>query len=640
MKNEIKILDKYFEEARNNNALFPISHARSILDKQIATNASQSKNLWNRIKGKPMNIITTTAAFVALVGILSLGIVDFDKQSDLSEIKQISNDNKTQLINPNEPKTNSRNDLAVASIIGANEDSKNAENIATKTSDKISSDIIIPENERVSIKGINVIQLSEEELSELGIEIIKDDSNIYEDETGKSKYGLAYCDNWINDEPVRTVVMKDWGVVRNSNWETPDADYCVSPRIITDSKGFRRIEVFNDQEDLTTKTYYNNFEDVHKDDSGNELKIKTNQTTTSYHLNQSTDVEEEIKTEVYITSDDNYSSKEPKIIVMGNNVDINEKDLPKPIKSTVLIVNIDSTNKYINKDNDEEVVRSVFIFDSNRMDDLDVKLKKFNFEWHEEQLGELKGQLEEINEQQKELQILTNPSSIKLKMSGVNFDSLTSSQFFLEDSLMNKHINIEFNTLDEIEHQCIDDSKLFFIKKFNNIERDINNFIRVNKMIPIEVPIEENGDNFSFILWFDPTPELLQKLPARVSDMLELELDALQNTNDVCQTPIKGEEAILDIWRSCNGAIENLHVFPNPTTGDASLQFNLTEPRDIRITLNDLYGRSIKSLSSFHRENAGLVKQSIDLSNLPAGMYLIAVESKNGEQAVQRIIVE
>jgi hypothetical protein len=148
--------------------------------------------------------------------------------------------------------------------------------------DKVS----IPEHEKVEIKGINVIQLSKDELADLGIEIIKDDSKYLDDQLGKSNYGLAFCDNWVTDDPVRTVVMKDWGVIKNSDWETPDADRCVSPRIITDNKGNRRVEVFNDQENLTTKTYYSNFEDVHKDDSGNELKIKTNQTTTAYHFNR------------------------------------------------------------------------------------------------------------------------------------------------------------------------------------------------------------------------------------------------------------------------------------------------------------------------------------------------------------------
>jgi hypothetical protein len=416
-------------------------------------------------------------------------------------------------------------------------------------------------------------------------------------------------------------------------------------------------------------------------------------------------VDEEITTELTISQDDEYNSEKPRVIVMSNSFDADENFSTNPENSTIVVVNVDSSNKYIKTNGDTSTLRSVYVFDKQRMDDLDIKLKKFNFEWHEEQLYELQEKLEEIQEDQEqfqeefkeaqklykiysdtiftkniqldsnyrdiidqfdkneakqfrtfkyymdsnnvqfkmpqfELDSLTNYNiELRIPQFDFNLDSLQIPPFFYSDSLLKNHFEIDIEQLQGMDKHY-DNCQLVYIKKINNLERDINNYIRVNKMIPIEVPIEEDGDDFSFILWFDPTPELLQKLPSRVSDMLEFELDALQNTSDVCQTPIKGEEAILDIWRSCSGAIENLHVFPNPTTGEANLQFNLNEPRDIKITLNDLYGRNIRSLSGFYKQDAGLIKQDIDLSDLPAGMYLVAVETKSGEQAVQRIIVE
>jgi hypothetical protein len=60
-----------------------------------------------------MNIITTAAASIALIGFLSLGISNFDDQSNNSQIKQTSNDKKTQIITSDELQTTPDNDIAL-----------------------------------------------------------------------------------------------------------------------------------------------------------------------------------------------------------------------------------------------------------------------------------------------------------------------------------------------------------------------------------------------------------------------------------------------------------------------------------------------------------------------------------------------
>ncbi len=650
---KIKNIDKYFEEARNQQPVYSMEKARNILENSVAGNATYSNKFWKKLKGiKTMNIITTAAASIALVGILSFGIFnsDSDKPTENDIVSNHRNEQIQDFIaNYNVNDNIDEQDRKVESIA----DVMNSTEVEDKPKDTERSVIIRNDNvqtesiktisdEKVSIKGINVIQLSKEELAKLGIEVIKDDNSR---NNHKSPYGLAYCDNWVSKIPVRTVVMKDWGIVRNSEWEITDIDNCISPRIITDNKGNRRVEVFNDRDDLTTKTYYSVFDDVHEDNSGNEIRIKTNQTITSYHRN----------------IDDSDNSKEQKVIVNSNNIELNENNSEMPDVSSIIIASIDSSNNYIINDGDSVIMSSVFVFDKQRMKDLDIKLKKFNFEWHEEELEELKEGLDELIEQQKLNQgkiddskkiyklygdtVLTSSFKLdsiikKFIMNKFDFDSLKNSTLKMSDSLIQRFIDIDLKELEGMNKRKHDENNMLFIKRFNNIERDINNYIRVNKMIPIEVPIEEDGDDFSFILWFDATPELLEKLPARVSDMIEIELDVLQNTSNVCQTPIKGEEAFLDIWRSCSGAIENLHVFPNPTSGDANIQFNLTDAREFKISLHDLYGRRINEINAYERAEGGLIRKDIQLGELAPGMYLIAVESKNGEQAVQRIIVE
>jgi hypothetical protein len=140
---------------------------------------------------------------------------------------------------------------------------------------------------------------------------------------------------------------------------------------------------------------------------------------------------------------------------------------------------------------------------------------------------------------------------------------------------------------------------------------------------------------------YEPTEEFLKALPAEYRQRIEPEVKALQAGNNICQSaPVAADEAYFDIWRSCSGAVENLAVFPNPASDFINVKYNLSQARNIEISLHDLSGRKIRSLSSFDMCPAGPMDRKFQLNDLQPGMYLVSVQTDKNEQAVQRVVVE
>jgi hypothetical protein len=79
----------------------------------------------------------------------------------------------------------------------------------------------------------------------------------------------------------------------------------------------------------------------------------------------------------------------------------------------------------------------------------------------------------------------------------------------------------------------------------------------------------------------------------------------------------------------------NLNIFPNPSDHMIYIELNLSDYTDIRMELFDADGRKI-----YIREFSGVdgIHESMDVSNLPAGLYWLKVQSEKG-QVVRNIVV-
>jgi hypothetical protein len=171
------------------------------------------------------------------------------------------------------------------------------------------------------------------------------------------------------------------------------------------------------------------------------------------------------------------------------------------------------------------------------------------------------------------------------------------------------------------------------------IENELSAYLRINKLVPVVV--NERGGEHSYIFWYEPTAELIDKLPSKYRSALEPELIALKNSLLDCRVaPEPGAKSFFDVWRACSGAIENLSISPNPVKDMLTATYTLTSERSCSVALHDLRGAKVKDLSDFRNKPASEIVEQYPISGVTPGLYLLVVTSNNGEQAVQRVIVE
>ena len=79
-------------------------------------------------------------------------------------------------------------------------------------------------------------------------------------------------------------------------------------------------------------------------------------------------------------------------------------------------------------------------------------------------------------------------------------------------------------------------------------------------------------------------------------------------------------------------------VFPNPSKGQITLQYNSPEKTDYLMKVTDLTGRVIYSETLKGTE--GMNQHDLDLGNLAKGMYKLSIENAAGESIVMKVIIE
>lgn len=173
--------------------------------------------------------------------------------------------------------------------------------------------------------------------------------------------------------------------------------------------------------------------------------------------------------------------------------------------------------------------------------------------------------------------------------------------------------------------------------KIDNFVNKISDYVNINKLIPVNVYV----DNKKYIFWYEPTDEFVNALPDSISEKIKPEIQALKERNNVCEAKaIAGEDTYFDVWRACAGAVENLQVYPNPAKDYVNLSFSLTKDRYVNVSINDLNGNRVKAIAKHIPFKYGINNYKVDLSGLTRGMYLMVLETEEGEQAVQRLIIE
>ncbi len=82
--------------------------------------------------------------------------------------------------------------------------------------------------------------------------------------------------------------------------------------------------------------------------------------------------------------------------------------------------------------------------------------------------------------------------------------------------------------------------------------------------------------------------------------------------------------------------LDNFSLYPNPNTGNFTVQFDSASTNDIAISVYDMRGRNVFENTY---ANTGMFSQNLQLSNVQAGVYLVMV--KDGDRkVVKKVIVQ
>ena len=575
MKKQKINIDNYFEQARNSQVDFDISDARGLIEKHPKVPDTALKHTTNNIGNKIMNILAFTAAASA-IWLMSLGYFGEDNTGvDLSD-----NRKSEKLIIPSKTDETTKampaKDPKIEKYIAYNQSDKKQ----TKTPDdkkqqsttlklKNTSTNSITNTTVVEVKGVNIIDLSGEQLAKLGFTFKGDNAEVW-------LFGKKSPQKVIINKDLVQLQIQSKNNETNSE-EIPD----IWPKMITDAQGNKHFLAFEGEYANSALINYQDekaFAVMSENGESVEKAIKT--IVTSYHIN--TDSSSANKQDLSFMFDS----------LNGNTHDI-QIDYMELGESQEVEINAESL-RWLQK----------FGFDStfNDPDKMKIIMRRFT----------------DTN---------ITRSLPSLRTDSTNKPIMVKSRIAFQNNLQEDDTNSD----DILKHKA---------SFASDIEEDFNKYVRVNKLIPIRV-ILNDADKTERIFWYDPTEELLEILPDDIAANIEPELAAVEESDEFCEAPATGGEKYFDVWRACSGAVENLEVYPNPTTGPINLKFILKEKRHINISLHDLNGRMVQNLYEWQKHEAGAINLNITAKQqIEAGIYLVVVRTDMAEQAVQRLIIE
>lgn len=92
----------------------------------------------------------------------------------------------------------------------------------------------------------------------------------------------------------------------------------------------------------------------------------------------------------------------------------------------------------------------------------------------------------------------------------------------------------------------------------------------------------------------------------------------------------------LSIDTKKKNSLNNIYCTPNATTGVINLNYSLNSESPIKITINTMNGQNIKTINK-ENQGEGQHHEIIDLTNVPAGVYLCSVLSRSVKKTIKII---
>lgn len=80
-------------------------------------------------------------------------------------------------------------------------------------------------------------------------------------------------------------------------------------------------------------------------------------------------------------------------------------------------------------------------------------------------------------------------------------------------------------------------------------------------------------------------------------------------------------------------------IFPNPSKGEFSVNYNLTKRADVTVTMHDAAGALVKTIVAIQGQHQGNYQIPVNSLSLPNGVYIITL-IQNGIKSTNKVIIE
>ena len=90
--------------------------------------------------------------------------------------------------------------------------------------------------------------------------------------------------------------------------------------------------------------------------------------------------------------------------------------------------------------------------------------------------------------------------------------------------------------------------------------------------------------------------------------------------------------------RSVTGAIADMSVYPNPTSGKLTVEYNTESQERMVLKVTDMAGRTV--VERVLTTSEGMNHEEVDLSGVRKGMYMLYLTTEEGDQMVRRVSVQ
>ena len=484
-----------------------------------------------------------------------------------------------------------------------------------------------PIQQPITVKGINMVELGASEISNLGI--VHGPDGAIEFVAGKNE---AF--------DVRVTLAHGDVDIRNTTHTTGNA---VIPKFVTDNVGNRKLSLISNNNINLIKTYS---KDASQTDGNSTL---SNVYISNYDQSDAPDNRAGMGFSIF-------RQRRSLISPHGSNINFSFADAANSNESINISINVDSLFDQVLENLSRE-----FNLSGNRNRAGRMSLAAIIKNIREGYDGTVEIETEAAPAEQatattdatQDTTIYIDFQDLKSKLDSLRI-AINSYNYLINLNSSVRSIDFQsiFNTAQTGSHTDNFKSKYYpsaiamrswqyqadsLMAEMENIENELDAYLRVNKLVPVVVSNSEQ----SYIFWYEPTAELIDKLPARYRKVLEPELIALKNSLLDCRlAPHPGEKSYFEVWRACSGAIENLAISPNPVKTVLTASYLLTSERNCSVALHDLRGTKVSELSAMATKPAAQINEQFAISGIAPGLYLLVVSTDNGEQAVQRVIIE